>query len=162
MRIELHGPRDPGPTPAGIAIRPVVPEGDLKLAHAILVEAFADEWGYRVIPYREWRALEVEIDGFDPSLWLLATEGDEAVGATNAFAEGSRGWIGELGVRGAWRGRGIATAMLRRAFATFAERGLPRVMLNVDFENPTGAMALYEKVGMRAVRGYDVYEKPIA
>jgi ribosomal protein S18 acetylase RimI-like enzyme len=50
---------------------------------------------------------------------------------------------------------------LRRSFAIFAERGLPRVMLNVDFENPTGAMALYEKVGMRAVRGFDVYEKPI-
>ena len=48
--------------------------------------------------------------------------------------------------------------MLRRSFATFAERGLPRVMLNVDFENPTGAMALYEKVGMRPVHGYDVHE----
>jgi hypothetical protein len=52
--------------------------------------------------------------------------------------------------------------MLRRAFATFSERQLPHAMLNVDFENPTGAMALYQKVGMRAVRGYDVYEKPIA
>jgi mycothiol synthase len=161
MRIDLHGPRDPGPTPAGIAIRPVVPEGDLKLAHAILVEAFADEWGYRVIPYREWRALEVEIDGFDPSLWLLAAEDDLAVGALNAFAEGDRGWVGELGVRRAWRGRGIGSAMLRRAFATFAERGLSHAMLNVDSENPTGAVALYERVGMRAVRGYDIYERPL-
>ena len=64
-------------------------------------------------------------------------------------------------MRRAWRGRGIGSALLRRSFATFAERGTPRVLLNVDFENPTGAMALYEKVGMRAVRGYDVFEKPI-
>jgi ribosomal protein S18 acetylase RimI-like enzyme len=162
MQIDLDGPRDPGRPPEGIDIRAIEPERDLPLAHAIFVETFADEWGYRVIPYDEWRSLEVEVPGFDPSLWLLATEGDQAVGALNAIAEGDRGWIGELGVRRAWRGRGIATAMLRRAFATFSERRLPHAMLNVDFENPTGAMALYQKVGMRAVRGYDVYEKPIA
>jgi GNAT superfamily N-acetyltransferase len=161
MQIDLDGPRDPGTSPAGIEIRGVRPESDLARTHAIFVEAFRDEWGYRVIPFEEWRALEVDVPGFDASLWLLATEGGEPVGALNASAEQDRGWIGELAVRSPWRGRGIGSALLRRAFATFAERGVPRVLLNVDFENPTGAMALYEKVGMRAVRGYDVYEKPV-
>jgi hypothetical protein len=32
-------------------------------------------------------------------------------------------------------------------------------MLNVDSENSTGAVRLYERVGMRTVRGWDVYEK---
>jgi len=124
-------------------------EADLVSAHAVFVEAFRDEWGYHPDPFEEWRALEVEIPSFDPSLWLIATEGERVVGALNAIVWGDRGWIGELGVRRAWRGRGIASAMLRRSFATFAERGLPRVLLNVDFDNPTGAVALYEKVGMR-------------
>jgi len=161
MQIDLDLPRDPGQTPSGIEIRGIDPETDLSRAHAVFLEAFRDEWGYRLIPFEEWRALEVEIPGFDPGLWLLATDGAEPVGALNAILWGDRGWIGELGVRRAWRGRGIGSALLRRSFAIFAERGLPRAMLNVDFDNPTGAMALYEKVGMRAVRGFDVYEKPI-
>ena len=51
--------------------------------------------------------------------------------------------------------------MLRRSFASFAERGLPRVMLNVDSENPTGAVGVYERAGMRAVRSWDVYERTL-
>lgn len=72
-----------------------------------------------------------------------------------------RGWVAELGVKPAWRGRGIGSAMLRRSFTSFAERGLSRVMLNVHSENPTGAVGVYERVGMRAVRGWDIYEKPL-
>lgn len=162
MQIDLDEPRDPGPAPRGIRLRSLDPTVDLPLAHAVFVEVFEGHWGYHVIPLEEWLQDEVDTPGFDPSLWLLAAEGNEIVGALNAIVIGDRGWIGELGVRAAWRGRGIATAMLRRSFATFAARGLPRATLNVDFENPTGAMALYEKVGMRAVRGYDVYEGPIA
>jgi mycothiol synthase len=158
MQIDLHGPGEPGEPPEGIVVRGIDPDTDLVRAHAVFVETFEDEWGYRIVPFEEWRALEVEIPSFDPTLWFLATDGEEVVGALNAIAGEDRGWVGELGVRRAWRGRGIGAALLERSFATFAERGLPRVMLNVDFENPTGAMALYEKVGMRAVRGYDVYE----
>jgi mycothiol synthase len=161
MQVDLDGPRDPGRAPPGIEIRGIEPEVDLARVHAIFVEVFRGEWGYRVIPFEEWRGLEVDTPGFDPSLWLIATEGPEPVGALNAVVWGDRGWIGELGVRRDRRGRGIGSALLRRSFTLFAERGLPRVMLNVDFENSTGAMALYEKVGMRAVRGFDVYEKPI-
>jgi len=161
MQVDLDGPRDPGEPPAGIELRGIEPERDLPRAHAIFVQAFEGEWGYRVIPFEEWRSLEVDRPGFDPSLWLLAADDGETVGALNAVVWGDRGWIGELAVRAPWRGRGIGSALLRRSFAIFAERGLPRVMLNVDFENTAGAMALYEKVGMRAVRGFDVYEKPI-
>ncbi len=161
MLIDLDGPRHPGTAPTGIEIRGIDPEEDLARAHAIFVDAFADEWGYREIPFAEWRSLEVDIPAFDPSLWLLATDGDAVVGALSAVAQDGRGWVGELGVRRAWRGRGIGSALLRRTFATFADRGMPRVMLNVDFDNPTGAMRLYERVGMRAVRGYDIFEKPI-
>jgi mycothiol synthase len=69
--------------------------------------------------------------------------------------------VGELGVLAPWRGRGIASAMRRRAFATFASRGLLRVMLNADSEKSTGAVRLYEGVGMRSVRAWDVYEKRV-
>ena len=162
LQIDLDGsPQDPGEPPAGIEIRGIEPERDLRRIHAIFVEAFSGEWGYRPIPFEEWIGMEVETPSYDPSLWLLATDGDEAVGAQSGVVWGDRGWVGELGVRTPWRGRGIASAMLRRAFATFASRGLARVMLNVDSENSTGAVRLYEGVGMRTLRAWDVYEKPI-
>jgi mycothiol synthase len=160
LQIDLDGsPGDPGDSPAGIEIRGIEPERDLRRIHAIFVEAFSQEWGYRVIPFEEWVGLEVETASYDPSLWLLATDGDEAVGALSGVVWGDRGWVGELGVRAPWRGRGIASALLRRTFATFASRGLARVMLNVDSENSTGAVRLYEGVGMRTLRAWDVYEK---
>jgi ribosomal protein S18 acetylase RimI-like enzyme len=162
LQIDLDGsPGDPGDSPAGIEIRGIEPERDLRRVHAILVEAFSQEWGYRVIPFEEWVGLEVETPSYDPSLWLLATDGDEAVGALSGVVWGDRGWVGELGVRAPWRGRGIASALLRRAFAAFASRGLARVMLNVDSENSTGAVRLYESVGMGTLRAWDVYEKQV-
>jgi mycothiol synthase len=114
-----------------------------------------------VIPFEEWIDLEVETPSYDPSLWLLASEGREAVGALSCVVSGDRGWVGELGVRVPWRGRGVATALLHRSFATFAARGLRRVMLNVDSQNSTGAVRLYERVGMRTARAWGVYEKRV-
>jgi mycothiol synthase len=163
MQIDLTGPpEDPGAAPTGIQIRGVDPERDLHAIQGIFVEAFRQEWGYRVVPFEEWSGLEVETPSYDPTLWLLATEGERPVGAITGTVWGDRGWIGELGVRPPWRGRGIGSALLRRSFATFASRGLERVRLNVDAENPTGATRLYERVGMRTVRGWDLYEKPLA
>jgi ribosomal protein S18 acetylase RimI-like enzyme len=46
---------------------------------------------------------------------------------------------------------GVATAMLLGSFVEFGRRGLPRVRLNVDSDDPTGAVSLYERVGMRVV-----------
>ena len=162
LQVDLAGPPpDPGEPPDGIAIRGIEPERDFRRIHAIFVEAFSGEWGYRPIPFEEWVGNEVEVPSFDASLWLLATAGDEAVGALTGVVWGDRGWVGELGVLAPWRGRGIASALLRQAFAAFASRGLPRVMLNVDSENSTGAVRIYERVGMRTARAWDVYEKRV-
>ena len=51
-------------------------------------------------------------------------------------------------MRPAWRGKGVAKALLYRTFAEFWRRGTTRVTLDVDSQNATGAVALYERVGM--------------
>ncbi len=43
----------------------------------------------------------------------------------------------------------------------FARRGFSQVMLNVDAGNETGATPLYERVGMRVRRAWDLYEKTL-
>jgi mycothiol synthase len=72
---------------------------------------------------------------------------------------GDRGWVDHLGVLASCRGRGIGAALLRHSFATFAGRGVRCVILNVDAENPTGATALYQRVGMRVVKRWDLWER---
>ena len=72
-----------------------------------------------------------------------------------------RGWVSLLGVRADSRGRGIAGALLRQAFAGFAARGTRSVLLAVDAANPTGATALYESVGMRVVKRFDLWERAL-
>ena len=69
------------------------------------------------------------------------------------------GWVDWLAVLGSHRGRGIAPALLHRSFAAFAARGLRRVRLNVDAQNVTGATAVYERVGMRVVNRWELWER---
>jgi mycothiol synthase len=160
MQIDLDGRSvDPGEAPDGIRIRGIEPERDLPEIHAILVDAFREEWGYRGVSFEEWKSNEVDPPSFDPGFWFIAEDESGPVGAVSGLIWGELGWVGELGVRKPWRGRGIAAALLRRSFSTFGSRGLERVRLNVDADNPTGAVALYERVGMRKVRGWDIYEK---
>jgi mycothiol synthase len=108
-----------------------------------------------------WAQKQAGSPSYDPTMWLLATEEGEPVGALTASVAGDRGWVDQLGVLAPWRGRGIAGALLRRSFATFARRGRRRVLLSVDAENPTGATRLYERVGMLVVNRWDWWERSL-
>jgi mycothiol synthase len=159
MQIDLAGPVEQGPAPDGIEINRIDVPDDLPAVHTVLDQAFSDDWGYHPEPFDQWAEAYAKSPSYDPSLWLLATEEGESVGALTANVWGDRGWVGEVGVLTSRRGRGIATALLRRSFDAFAGRGLPRVILNVDAENPTGATALYERVGMRVIKRWDLWER---
>jgi mycothiol synthase len=160
MQIDLAGPFEPGLAPEGIQVGPVDPARDLPAVHAILDEAFAGDWGYHPEPFDRWTEELTGSPSYDPTLWLLAREGGRPVAALTATVWGDRGWVDLLGVLPSHRGRGVAAALLRHAFARFATRGIRRVLLNVDSENPTGATALYERAGMRVVWRWDLWERP--
>ena len=51
--------------------------------------------------------------------------------------------------------------MLRTAFEEFKSRGLAQAGLGVDASNETGAVALYERVGMHVAKGYETFEETI-
>jgi mycothiol synthase len=161
MQLDLVAGFQPGPTPAGIEIGGIDPRVDLPAVHAVLEEAFADHWGHHREPLDRWVEQQTGSPSYDPTLWLLATEGGEPVGGLTASVAEDHGWVDELGVLAPWRGRGIAGALLCRSFAMFAGRGLGRVLLSVDAENPTGATRLYERVGMRVVNRWDWWERSL-
>ena len=64
-------------------------------------------------------------------------------------------------MRRAWRRRGLAVALLHASFGEFWRRGERRVQLGVDAESETGAIGLYEGVGMRVEWQADIYEKEL-
>lgn len=159
MQIDFAGPFEPGSAPGGIEITAIEPASDLPAVHAVLDKAFADHWDHHPERFDRWAEEYTSVARYDPTLWLLATQGGQPVGALTGSVQGDRGWVGDLGVLAPWRGRGIGAALLRRSLATFSRRGLRRAVLSVDAQNPTGATALYEHVGMRVVQRWDVWER---
>ena len=162
MSIELSPEVVAGPPPSGIAITSLRPHDDLREVHAVIEEAFEmDHWAYQPEPFEHWVQHRTQSPDYDPSLWRLAWEDCRLVGALAASVLGDQGWVTLLGVRREARGRGIGAALLRGAFEAVATRRIHSVVLTVDAANPTGATALYERVGMRVVGCFDLWERAL-
>lgn len=162
MQIDLTPPFDPGPWSEGIEIGGIEAGVDLRAVHAVLEEAFAEDPGDHPVPFDRWIEEETGSPSYDPTLWLVARDGGVAVGALAASAGDDGGWVDWLAVLASHRGRGIGASLLRSSFASFAARGVRRVMVSVDAENVTGATAVYERVGMRVVNRWDLWERSFA
>jgi mycothiol synthase len=140
----------------GVTLRPLS-EADDEAVHATVEEAFQDHWEHVPRDFEAWRRRQASSDR---SLWRGAWAGDELVGVSvNDLERYGGGWIGTVATRRAWRGRGIAQALLRASFRELYRRGQRRVRLGVDASNPTGAVRVYERVGMGVVWRADVFEK---
>jgi len=160
MGIDL-GAEPPTPEwPEGIALRAFVPGQDERAVFDVVEEAFSDHWGH--VPHRfdEWLH-HIDRSDFDPSLWLLAVEDDQLVGVALCRRRPDTGWVGSLGVRRRWRGRGLGTALLRHSFRVFWDSGEQRVGLGVDAQNLTGAVRIYTRAGMHVVEQAALYEKEL-
>lgn len=170
MRIDLVSEIPHACWPDGVRVRAADVEADLPSLVALYLDAWRDHWGFVEEPLDQvlatWRqGIEADGDRFDPSLWFLAVEGKEVVGISlcNAHIAGdaTRGYVQALGVRPAWRKRGVALALLHHTFAEFRRRGYAAVELDMDSQNLTGALRVYERAGMRAVRQAVSYEKEL-
>jgi mycothiol synthase len=163
MTIELGDEPPAAPVlPDGLRIEPF--SADLARAfHAALEEAFAEHWEHQPEGFDEWWQRQRAKPDHDPSLWFHVRDGDEIAAVSRNDPERSGGgWIGALGVRREWRGRGLAKALLLHSFREFHRRGQRRVGLGVDSENETGATHLYESVGMVVDTEQVVWEKVLA
>ena len=149
---------------------PVVPDGlvvdelrddEYEAFYNALNEAFAEHWEWHPSPYEEWleRRQGQHRDEHGP-VWFVVRDGDELAAVTrNDASVAGGGYVGAIGVRPAWRGKGLAKALLQRTFAEFWSRGTTRITLDVDSQNATGAVALYERVGMHVETCGVAFEK---
>lgn len=161
MQIGLDAAPEAAPAPDGIILRQVATEEDEFRLYEAVQEAFEDHWGHAAKPFDRWSASNKR-HGFDPGLWWMALDGDELAGGLVSFTlPDPKGWVRYVAVRRPWRRRGLAQALLARAFGAFQERGISTVELGVDAESLTGATRLYERVGMKVVRGFAIFEKEL-
>jgi mycothiol synthase len=144
-----------GTLPAGTEIRAMVPGQDERAAYQTVEDAF-NEWPDRdPVAYEDWAAVVLDRPGFEPWQLLLAVERDgekdgsaeQVVGVCFVIASVDTGWVQYLAVRRDRRGRGLARALLLRAFSESRQRGMLRAELNTDTR--TGALDLYLHVGMQ-------------
>ena len=160
IRFGLDGPPKPAEVPPDIAIRAYRPP-DARQLHQVIDAAFAEWEGRDPEPFEVWAPQVLAHPAFRPELSPLALDGDEIVGAVIScdYPDLGEGWIQQLATRATHRRRGIAQAMLLTAFGWFYEAG--RRVAGVSTDSRTGALGLYEKVGMHVERQYTRYRKEL-
>ena len=147
--------------PDGYLVRTAEP-GELRAAHDVLEDAFL-EWSERDREsFEDFTAATSGRPGFEPwNLRVVLDPTGDVVGASLVLVSdnGTTGYVDRLAVRRDQRNRGIAQALLVDSFAQARAHGTSTSELSTDTR--TGALGLYERVGMVAVttwvnRGIDL------
>jgi ribosomal protein S18 acetylase RimI-like enzyme len=139
--------------PEGYTIRAADPS-EYRAVHDVVEDAFL-EWSERDRQsYEDFEASVIGRPGFEPWHLRVVTDPDDTIVgvALVIMAAGENGreaYIDRLAVRSDQRHRGLAQALLVDAFARGREHGAVRSSLSTD--SRTGALSLYEKVGMEVV-----------
>ncbi|GAA1126322.1 hypothetical protein GCM10009630_25170 [Kribbella jejuensis] len=141
--------------PDGVTLRPFE-TADAHTVHQVIQDAF-DEWQPRRHEYDEWAGTSIERDSFDAELSPVAVADDQIVGAAISLElPGSpNGYVEQLAVRRDFRGHGVARALLTYAALEAGRRG--KKTLTLWTHSGTGALAMYERLGMRVRRSTTVY-----
>jgi mycothiol synthase len=134
--------------PAGYAIRTAEP-AELPALHDVLEDAFL-EWSVRERePYDDFVAATTGRPGFEPWNLRVALDPDGVVVGVSLVLvsdDGRTGYVDRLAVRADQRNRGLAQALLVDSFAQARAHGTTTSELSTD--SRTGALGLYERVGM--------------
>ena len=134
-------------------------------ARIAINDAFRDHWSTQAISPEQWES-EGNLAAFSAkcSRVALVREGrwpkrKRIVAALlseirpedwKAYGE-SFGYISAIGVVRDWRGKGLSSALIIEALQAFSRRRLDAAWLSVDSVNPSGALAMYERLGFELV-----------
>jgi mycothiol synthase len=130
-------------------------QDEIRRAHNL---AFPGHPGFTPWSPQMWSQWVTGSRSFRPALSLLLRGPDGAIAAyvqTSEYhavraATGLReAYVAKVGTLGGHRRRGLATTLLREAMRRYREAGFDRAALDVDSENPSGALGVYERVGFR-------------
>ena len=157
MRTSLSDLSDPLPLADGYEFWPYDDQMALPLleAHNLAFGAFHPNF----TPWTEtmWKQWVTGSRSFRPavSFVVVPTGSDQIVGYVTSHeyeayfdATGQReAYVAKVGVHPEHRGRGIAGALLGHCLEAYAAAGYDEASLDVDSENPTGALGVYQRAG---------------
>lgn len=169
MRRDLASPLPDVRPVDGIHVVPWSPDLDehVRTAHN---DAFRDHWGSEPATPESWAAGRSK---FAPAWSFVALDRTADGPVVAGYALSSRyeqdwevngytsGYTGTLGVRRAYRRRGVAPALLAASMAAFRADGMQYAELDVDSENPSGAHGLYARLGYEVTHGSVMYSVEI-
>jgi mycothiol synthase len=132
-------------------------DDDVRRAHNA---AFTEHYGSSERDVASWQVMFTGQPSFRPDLSVLAVADGAVVGyalsyvsEATAAATGSReSYFGQIGVVPAARGRGLSKAIIIEALYAAATADCQTAGLEVDSENVTGALGLYESLGFTTHR----------
>jgi mycothiol synthase len=136
--------------PEGYAIR-TAHDAELPAVHDVLEDAFL-EWSVRDREtFEDFVATTTGRPGFEPwNIRVVVDPDGTVVGVSLVLVSdnGATGYVDRLAVRADQRNRGLAQALLVDSFAQARAHGTTTSELSTD--SRTGALGLYERVGMVA------------
>jgi mycothiol synthase len=132
-------------------------DDDVRRAHNA---AFTEHYGSSERDVASWQVMFTGQPSFRPDLSVLAVSDSAVVGyalsyvsEATAAATGSReSYFGQIGVVPAARGRGLSKAVIIEGLHAAAAADCQTAGLEVDSENVTGALGLYESLGFTTHR----------
>lgn len=167
MRTVLGSVSEPEPLPDGYRLERY-DESWSAAMHAAHNEAFVDHPNFTPWTDVMWKQWVTDSRNFRPGLSLVAVHEDEpstvvAYIQSNEFdayfeATGRReAYVAKVGTRREHRGKGLAGRLLRHALWGYQQAGYEEASLDVDSENPTGALGIYERAGFAMEKRFTNY-----
>ena len=160
LQIKLEEAPPSVDLPPGIEIRPYRP-ADAQAAYRVIEDAF-NEWPDRQpTDFAGWSAHVIGHAAFAPAMSRLALDAGNLVGVVLCMDyEGqAEGWVDQIATAATHRHRGIGRALLQSVFAAYHEGG--RRLVGLSTHSESGALTLYEKIGMRVRRSYTAWAKDL-
>jgi ribosomal protein S18 acetylase RimI-like enzyme len=156
-RLLTHLP--PVTVPPGVELVRWTPDRDDEVRR-VHNAAFTEHHGSSERDPSTWQALFTGQRAFRPDLSAVALAGGAVVAYALAYvyeadarATGQRQiHFGQIGVLPEARGRGLATAVIAEGLRLGAAHDCRTAGLDVDSDNVTGALRLYEKLGFQTIR----------
>lgn len=134
---------------------------DLHSFYEVNQDSFSQHFGFMPRPFDEWSRIVLrDREEANLRVWLLSLEGEEVgfIDCDDSLVHEESGYVAGLGVRKAFHGKGLGEALLRHAIEINFGLGRSKLSLNVDTGNESGALRLYEKVGMKPFSEWHQYE----
>ena len=155
--------------PRELTVRPITEDDYRRIWEATKETFIGQPWSFDEMwdeaHYRQW----LKSTEFMPDLWQIAWDGDEVAGSVQSYIDEDenrsfqrrRGHTERIFVAPAWRGKGVARALIARSLKDLRERGMTEAVLDTEEANVHEAYRLYQSMGYQIVYQFTWYQKSL-